>query len=138
MSLPMSRYDRLERWATLLEREPASRLKPFFGVEFLSAAERAELQSANSPLTVAYADPVLRGAGLDSDRFGDGAAFFRLTRFQAHRVLCSCGYMGPMGATEVARRIRAIAARERLRRWWPDVVRPALARWLAPLGQHAT
>jgi hypothetical protein len=138
MTLPMSRYDRLERWATLLEGTPASSLTPFRDVEFLPAAERAELQTANSPLAVAYADPVLRLAGLGSDRFGDGAVFFGLTRFQAHRVLCSCGYIGTMRAAEVARRIRGIAARERLRRLWPDVVRPAFARWLPGNWEPAT
>ena len=138
MTVSMSRYDRLERWATLLERAPASSLRPFCGVEFLPAAERGELQTANSPLAVAYADPVLRRAGLDSDRFGDGSAFFGLTWFQAHRVLCSCGYISPMRSAEVARRIRRIAARERLRRLWPEVVRPAFARWLPGRWQHAT
>jgi hypothetical protein len=138
MIVPMSRYDRLERWATLLERAPASNLTPFRDVELVPAAERAEMQVANSPLAVAYADPALRRAGLDSDRFGDGAAFFGLSRFQAHRVLCSCGYIGTMRAAEVARRIRAIAARERLRRLWPEKLRPAFARWLAARWQHAT
>ena len=138
MTLPMSRRDRLERWATLLESAPASRLRPFCGVEFLPAAESAELQVTNSPLAIAYSDTMLRRAGLGSDRFGDGAAFFGLTRFQAHRVLCSCGYIGTMRAAEVARRIRGIAARERLRRLWPEIVRPAFARWLAARWQHAT
>ena len=100
------------------------------------AAARAALQTANSPLAIAWADPILRRAGLDSDRFGDGSAFFGLSRFQAHRVLCSCGYVGPMRAAEVARRIRAIAARERLRRLWPEKLRPAFARWL-PAWQPA-
>ena len=138
MTLPMSRYDRLERWASLLEGSPSSRLTPFRDVEFLPAAERAELQVANSPLAIAYADPVLRRAGLGSDRFGDGAAFFGLSRFQAHRVLCSCGYIGTMRAAEVARRVRGIAARERLRRLWPEIVRPAFAHWVAARWQHAT
>src|SRR6266513_1300922 len=132
MTPPMSRYDRLERWATLLERSPASGLTPFRDVEFLSSAARTGLQTANSPLAFAYADPVLRRAGLGSDRFGDGAVFFGLSRYQAHRVLCSCGYVGTMRATEVARRIRAIAARERLRRLWSERLRPAFARWLFP------
>ena len=138
MTQPMSRCDRLERWATLLEAAPARKLTPFRDVELLPAVDRAELQVANSPLAVACADPVLHRAGLDSDRFGDGAAFFGLTRFQAHRVLCSCGYIGTMRSAEVARRIRGIAARERLRRLWPEKLRPAFARWVAARWQHAT
>ena len=127
----MSRQDRLERWAMLLEREGVA-LAPFRDVEFLQEGERALLRNANSPLSVAYADPVLRRAGLPTDRFGDGVEFFGLSRYQAHRVLCSCGYIGVMRGTEVARRIRAIAARERLRRLWPANPLPALACWLLP------
>ena len=138
LSLSLSRQDRLERWAIMLERAPADSLRPFRDIELLPAAERAGLRVTNSPLAIAYSDPVLRRAGLDSDRFGDGAGFFGLSRFQAHRVLCSCGYTGTMRANEVARRIRAIAARERLRRLWPDRLRPAFARWLAARWQHAT
>ena len=126
----MSRCDRLERWAAVLESADRPALTPFRDVEFMSAAARDRLQTANSPLAVAYEDPVLRRAGLASDRFGDGAAFFDLTRFQAHRVLCSCGYVGRMRPGEVARRVRRIAARERLRQQFPGRQLPAFARWL--------
>jgi hypothetical protein len=132
MAETMSRYERLERWASLLDQAPSQALTPFHDVELMPPAARAELQAANSPLAVAYADPVLRRAGLGSDRFGDGSAFFGLSRFQAHRVLCSCGYFGTMRATEVARRVRTLAARERLRRFWrPANPLPAIARWLS-------
>lgn len=49
LTLPMSRYDRLERWAMLLERAPASSLTPFRDVGLRSEADRLELQIANSP-----------------------------------------------------------------------------------------
>jgi hypothetical protein len=142
MTEAMSRCERLERWASLLEREPAAKLRPFHDLELLPGTEWAELQTTNSPLTVAYADPVLRRAGLGSDRLGDGGAFFGLSRFQAHWVLCSCGYVGTMRATEVARRINRIARRERLLerlrdRWRPVNPLPALARWLAGRWQPA-
>ena len=138
MSEMLSRYERLERWATVLERSPTASLTPFRDVELLDAEIRAELQTSNSPLAIAYADPVLRRSGLGSDRFGDGSKFFGLSRFQAHRVLCSCGYFGPMQATEVARRIRTIAARERLRRMWqPANPLPTVARWIAALTRPA-
>ena len=132
----MSREERLERWAIVLERFDAP-LAPFRDVEFLPAEQRCQLRTAGSPLALAYDDPVLRHAGLPSDRFGDGAAFFGLSRFQAHRLLCSCGYVGTMRASEVARRVRAIAAR--LRRRWPALnPLPALARWLEAPWQSAT
>ena len=126
----MSRCERLERWASVLDAVETPVLSPFREVEFLSDDARRDLRVANSPLAIAYRDPVLRRAGLSGERYGEGAAFFGLSRFQAHRVLCSCGYFGPMRATEVARRLRAIAARERLRRLLPSLnPLPVLARW---------
>jgi hypothetical protein len=127
MSETMSRNMRLERWAMLLARSEM-RLTPFRDVEFMSATALEALRVPNSPLEIAWRDPVLRRAGLGSDRFADGTAFFRLSRFQAHRVLCSCGYVGHMRPTEVARRVRAIALRERLFNWRPGNPLPALAR----------
>ncbi|HEX3862872.1 MAG TPA: hypothetical protein VHY35_14380 [Stellaceae bacterium] len=130
MNDAMSRCDRLERWAAVLERTDRDRLSPFRDVELLPKEARADLRVANSPLALACEDPALRQAGLGSDRFGDGAVFFGLSRNQAHRVLCSCGYMGTMQPTEVARRLRRLAARERLRRSWTANPLPAFARWL--------
>lgn len=131
MTEAMSRNERLERWAMLLARSETAGLTPFRDVEFIGAEARAELRVVNSPLELAWRDPVLRRAGLASDRFGDGAAFFGLSRYQAHRVLCSCGYIGRMRAGEVARRVRGIALRARLFRWRPANPLPAFARWLA-------
>ncbi|MBV8888996.1 MAG: hypothetical protein JO305_04940 [Alphaproteobacteria bacterium] len=127
----MSRRERLERWASVLERCGKSQLAPLLGVEFLCEADRRALRAANSPLAVAYADPVLRGAGLGGDRFGDGLEFFGLSHRQAHRLLCNCGYLGSMTPTEVARRLRAMATRGRLRDWRPQRPAAALARWLS-------
>jgi hypothetical protein len=126
----LTRDERLERWATVIEGYEGP-LKPFVEVEFMRGAERAPLRQAHSPLSIACRDPVLRRAGLDSDRFGDGAHFFGLSRNQSHKILCSCGYYGTMRATDVARRIRAAATRERRRLWRPVNPLPALARWLA-------
>lgn len=137
----MSRTERLERWASVLERSSSETLNPFRDVEFFAASERARFQVPNSPLALAYQDPVLRRAGLGSDRFGDGAEFFGLTPHQAHRILCSCGYFGRVMPTEVARRVRRIVVRERLQSWrpaWrPSNPLPALARWIGSrIGQR--
>jgi hypothetical protein len=67
MDYPMSRRDRLERWASVLEHSELANLTPFRDIEFLSPAEREQLRVANSPLTLAYQDPALRRAGLGSD-----------------------------------------------------------------------
>ena len=137
MEYSMTRRDRLERWAVVLEDAKLANLTPFRDVELLPPEEREGLRAANSPLSLAYNDPALRRAGLGSDRFGDGAAFFGLSRYQAHRVLCSCGYFGTMRASEVARRIRRLAARDRLRDLLPKHPLPAFARWLSRVGPPA-
>jgi hypothetical protein len=126
----LSRCERLDRWAAVLERAEITTIVPFRDVEFFAPATRDDLRTANSALDLAHRDPVLRRAGLPSDRFGDGAEFFGLSTKQAHRLLCSCGYFGPVRGTEVARRIRALAARQRLREWMGGML-PAAARWLA-------
>jgi hypothetical protein len=131
MSYAMSRTERLERWAEVLEQAPMQNLTPFRDVEFLLPQTRTGLHTANSPLAVAYNDPVLRREGLPSDRFGDGADFFELSPHQAHRILCSCGYFGVMRASEVARRIRMVALRRRLRDFITAEAFPAVSRWIA-------
>ncbi|HYM72920.1 MAG TPA: hypothetical protein VET89_08060 [Stellaceae bacterium] len=130
MTFDLSRSERLERWASVIENYDGP-LKPFGEVEFMPSAARAPMRQASSPLAVAYQDPVLRRAGLGSDRFGEGEAFFGMSRSEAHRVLCSCGYIGTMRAADVAERIRAVAMRERRRLWRPVNPLPALARWLS-------
>jgi hypothetical protein len=134
MSEAMSRREKLERWAMVLESCGEASLRPFLDLEFIAARDQDALRVANSPLAMAYRDPLLRQAGLGSDRFGDGADFFGLSRRQAHRVLCSCGYLGTMRATEVARRIRKLIAPERRASTWPGNPLPAFARWWAAVA----
>jgi hypothetical protein len=105
----MSRRERLERWAELLEREPTRRLRSLGEIEFKTREERQVMRSDNSPLTVAFHDPVLRAEGLASDRLGDAISFFELTDGQAHRLLCSCTNGWSMLAGTTARRIQRIA-----------------------------
>ena len=62
----------------------------------------------NSPLTVAYNDPVLRADGLASDRLGDAVDYFELSDEEAHRVFCSCLYGESMTAGSVAARLRSM------------------------------
>jgi hypothetical protein len=130
MNDAMSRAERLERWATVLDRCEEGRLTPFREVEYLAGVSLAGLRQPNSPLAVAFADPLLRRAGLENDLYGDGARFFGLSRAEAHRILCSCGYVGTMWAGEVADRIRLLSAARPPRAWLPANPWPALARWL--------
>src|SRR5215208_1888343 len=60
---PMSRDERLARWVEVLERDPKRILRPLHGIEFRKPEERRAIRADNSPLTVAYEDPVLRSEG---------------------------------------------------------------------------
>ena len=104
----LSRRERLERWAELLEREPRRWLRALSRVEFTPVEDRAGLREDASPIAVAFADPVLRAAGLDGDTLGDAQDFFELSSEQAHQLLCDCHYCGRMDGGTVARRLRGM------------------------------
>lgn len=105
----MSPNERLERWAALLERH-GGHVRPLHGTEYVPRAVRLELRADDSPLTVAWHDPVLRSQGLAGDSYADALRFFRLDDAQAHYILCDCHYHGyAVSAAVVAQRIRQIA-----------------------------
>ncbi|WP_414473950.1 hypothetical protein [Microvirga sp. M2] len=103
---PLTQEERLDRWITLLERDPTRRLNSLGEIEYKPPTERALVREDNSPLTVAYEDPILRADGLASDRLGDAMRYFGLTDGQAHYALCSClsGHTAESGA--FAQRLR--------------------------------
>jgi CheY-like chemotaxis protein len=105
----LSRTERLERWAELLEQKGQEPLQALWRVEFMDEGERARTRAANSPISVAFADPDLRAAGLTGDTLGEARDFFELTWDQAHHLLCDCHYMGRMDGRTVARRVRSVA-----------------------------
>jgi hypothetical protein len=105
----MSRQERLERWAECLERDPDRELRTLHGIEYGPREQRHAARADNSPLTVAFSDPVLREEGLGSDRLGDALSFFDISERDAHRVFCSCMYGAKMQAGDVASRIRRLA-----------------------------
>ena len=76
---PMSREERLARWVEALELDPKRILRPLHEIEFTKKRERRAIRVDNSPLTIAYEDPVLRAEGLASDRLGDAMDFFELS-----------------------------------------------------------
>ncbi len=106
---PLTRVQRLERWAEALEREPDRVLTSLEEIEWKAEDDRGAMRADGSALTVAYEDPVLRTEGLASDRLEDATAFFRLTDAEAHFALCSCVYGQTMQAGVAARRVRMIA-----------------------------
>jgi hypothetical protein len=105
----LSRREKLERWAAVLDEEPERQLSSLGEIEFQPVAARGSLRADRSPLAVAFADPVLRSQGLKSDRLGDAMAFFDLSENQTHRLLCSCMNGQSIRAGTAARQIRAIA-----------------------------
>jgi hypothetical protein len=105
----LTRREKLERWAALLDQEPERELSSLGEIEFQPVAARGSLRADRSPLAVAFADPVLRTQGLKSDRLGDAMAFFEISENQAHRLLCSCMNGQSIRAGTAARQVRSIA-----------------------------
>lgn len=106
---PMTRQQRLKRWADVLKREGARPLEALRWVEFYAEPERRQLRRERSPIAFAFADPVLRAEGLTGDTLGDAQLFFGLSDDEAHRLLCDCHFQGRMTGRSAARRIRALA-----------------------------
>jgi hypothetical protein len=109
----LSKKERLERWALALEKRKGTGLSTLRETEYKPVNERSALRQENSPLTVAFEDPVLRSAGLTSNRFGDVARFFGLSHWQLHEVVCSCHFGETVAAEAVAARLRRLSGRTR-------------------------
>jgi len=108
---PLTKSERLERWAEALERQGGRRLKTLFEIEYLSRSERAALRANDSPLSVAFADQRLRTEGLGGDTVGDAVAFFGISEMELHGILCFCHHGDTMSAGAAAARVRAAAVR---------------------------
>jgi len=113
----MTRGQRLERWATVLEQHPGP-LTPLVRVEAYPLAERKPLRGDGTPVALAFSDPVLRADGLAGDTFGDACSYFELSNGKAHRLLCDCHYLGTMTGTKVAANVRAVAKGGLFQRFW--------------------
>ena len=107
----MSKRQRLERWAEVLELAPQRHLRSLYETEYTSPRRRYALRQENSPLTVAFQDPVLRAEGLRSDRYGDALKFFKLSDGELHHIVCYCHHGPTMAPKAVARRVRAAAGK---------------------------
>jgi hypothetical protein len=120
MSRRARRRERMLRLATLLERHEGP-LRLLSQVEYMPPEQRKSARTENSPLTIAYRDPVLRGQGLASDRFGDAVMFFDLSASEAHHLFCDCHYGPTVNAQAVARRTRSMANRVTMRHLWDSM-----------------
>ncbi len=78
----------------------------------MSPGRRYALREDNSPLTVAFQDPVLRAEGLQSDRYGDVLKFFELSDGELHHIVCYCHHGQTMMPEAVARDVRTAAQRK--------------------------
>lgn len=121
---PLSRNQRIERWAELLESIPDQRLATLQQTENLPPEARERIRVDRSPISVAFADPVLRAAGLQGDSYGEAKRFFQLTDYQLHRALCYCHFGGTVSAATAAHYVRKASSntRRNLIAWLWDTI----------------
>ncbi|MER8826637.1 hypothetical protein NKH73_11525 [Mesorhizobium sp. M0938] len=105
--LVATRSQRLERWAKLLEKNPDRRLEALTGTEYKSPEIREKMRYNDSPLTVAFEDPIFRAQGLRDDTYGEARRFFELTDWQLHEIVCHCHAGATIRARWAASRVRA-------------------------------
>jgi len=122
----MTRERRVERWIELLEGNAERKLRSLHEIEFLSRSQRRQCRTDNSPLTIAFEDPLLRAAGLKSDRVGDCTDFFELTDRQMHHAFCSCHVGISLTGVQAAQRLRNLLWGDNIRR----SMRAAVSHWL--------
>lgn len=106
----LTRDQRLERWAVALERLGDAPLRTLRETEHKHHYKRLLMREDNSPLTVAYDEPILRSAGLQDDTFGEARYFFGLSDWDLHNILCYCHSGATVRASDAASRVRAVRA----------------------------
>jgi len=112
--LPLTRAERLARWADALAKLGGARLNSLLRTEYVAPEALAQVRADHSPLSVASDDPVLKVAGIKNDTFGEAMRFFELSEHELHRIVCYCHYGETMSAEEAAHRVRAMASLGRL------------------------
>ena len=106
-SLPGTKRERLNRWAEVLERDPNRQLTMLIGAEHRAPSQRDRMACKDSPMAVAFEDPVLRTAGLEDASYGAARRFFHLADWELHGIVCSCCHGPTARAKSIARRVRA-------------------------------
>lgn len=105
---PLSRNERLARWAELLEQVSHHHLSTLYETEHQSAAIRASMRAEGTPISVAFKDPVLRAAGLENDTYDEAKRFFEISDEQLHRIVCYCHFGVAVSGADAASRVRSI------------------------------
>jgi hypothetical protein len=103
---PMTRTERLARWAELLDRDPKRCLRTLHGTEYSPAETRTAMRALGSPITVAFEDPQLRAEGMKDDTYGEAISFFELTDRQLHRIVCHCHFGETVTSATAAQSVR--------------------------------
>lgn len=107
VSGPLTLAERRARWADLLEAHK-DRVRAFDSIELIRPSRRAPMRAENSALAIAFADPVLRQAGLLGDSYADGRAFFALSHNQMHKLMCRCHIGSSEPGRVTATRVRRL------------------------------
>ncbi|ACI57744.1 hypothetical protein FHX14_002774 [Rhizobium sp. BK619] len=107
--LELTRRERIERWAESLERSPRPFLKTLHETEYQPIADRIAMRDDDTPISVAFADPILRAAGMEDDSYGEAKRFFELSDGELHELVCFCHFGERVSAATVARRVRKMA-----------------------------
>jgi hypothetical protein len=93
--LPMSRDEKLERWAALIERT-SDRVFIFHRLEYRSQYDLDRTANPRSAFAVAARDPVLKEAGLTRDTVGNGMKFFELSKDASMPSLATAPAISPI------------------------------------------
>ena len=108
---PMTREQRLLRWAELLEQRTDRSLLALAGTEYQPPEVRETMRSPGSALTVAAEDPQLRSEGLKDDTYGEAKRFFEVSDRRLHDIVCYCHVGANMPASRAAQMVRGVIAR---------------------------
>src|SRR3546814_16294142 len=98
----MPRRERLARWTEILEQQPGL----LRSIEGLELSESGIRRADCSPLSIAFADPILRAAGLRGDSVDDARRFFGLSRDELHYLVCLCHHGQAISTTLAAHCVR--------------------------------
>lgn len=104
----LSRTERLERWAELLEQISHHRLSTLRETEYQHAASRNAMRENSTPISVAFRDGMLRDAGLQNDTYGEAKRFFEISDNQLHGIVCYCHFGNSVSGADAASRVRSL------------------------------
>jgi hypothetical protein len=106
-SVIMSRQERLFRFAKVVSKHEGP-IYIYHRLEFVPPDDYRKLpKHPHSPFGIAYADPILKAAGLEGPGVDHAAKFFELNPVDLHSFSCDCG--GAISGTEMAARIEHVA-----------------------------